>query len=244
MQTKYCSSCGAALMPTLRLCPACGGRSFSDQPVAVPTPAMTQTAPPSSGTMARVAAANQSISPIVGKSLPAPHGPRFIAACIDYFLLAVVSGILSLIANLAGLLGDNAPGGRLIAILAILISIGVPYAYFTVMHASDRQASWGKSLMSLTIMTLQGERLTQMQAFTRILLQSVIPVTGLVVLAMSVGGFAGSGNKGMESAALGAGAIGILVILIGPYLMVFFNPQHQSLYDRLCKTCVVRRANP
>jgi hypothetical protein len=26
--------------------------------------------------------------------------------------------------------------------------------------------------------------------------------------------------------------------------MVFFNPQHQSLYDRLCKTCVVRRANP
>jgi len=166
------------------------------------------------------------------------------AAFIDYFLLLVATGILSIIASLAGFVGDNAPGVKLVAILAILVSIGIPYAYFTIMHASDRQASWGKSLLGLTVITLQGERLTRMQAFSRILLQSVIPLAGVVIVLISVAGFASGGSKDMESAALAAALVAVLAVSLGPHLMMFFNPQHQSLYDVLCKTCVVRRTNP
>lgn len=238
MPKKYCSSCGTALMPTLRLCPSCGGRSFSDQPVSIAAPTKTPKVP-SAGPV------NPATPSAVGRKwVAAPHGSRFMAAFIDYFLLLVATGILSIIASLAGFVGDNAPGVKLVAILAILVSIGIPYAYFTIMHASDRQASWGKSLLGLTVITLQGERLTRMQAFSRILLQSVIPLAGVVIVLISVAGFASGGSKDMESAALAAALVAVLAVSLGPHLMMFFNPQHQSLYDVLCKTCVVRRTNP
>ena len=34
MDSKYCTDCGAGCMQTMRKCPACGNKSFSDSPLA------------------------------------------------------------------------------------------------------------------------------------------------------------------------------------------------------------------
>ena len=44
--------------------------------------------------------------------------------------------------------------------------------------------------------------------------------------------------KGVGTAAMG---IGVLVIAFGPYLTVFFTPQRQTLFDLICKTCVINK---
>lgn len=234
MVNKYCDNCSAQLMPTMKLCPSCGGRSFS---LTIPIP--------------KVSGANTAVTP--KKTLPHPtrtmfvpagHWRRLGASCIDALIVAIASGIP--IASAYFFMQAKRETGdiNIVAVLAILISIVAPYTYFTVLHSSDRSATYGKTAMGLILVTTQGERLTKIQAFVRVVLTALIPVIGLVLLGSSALGIAVQYKDDIQPSLIVAFIIGIFASCLGPYLTVFFNTKRQTLFDLICKTCVIKNTKP
>lgn len=58
MNNHFCTGCGKSLMGTMRICPYCGGKSFSNSPPSIPLPTQRQNvtasaAPPLTGAQVR-----------------------------------------------------------------------------------------------------------------------------------------------------------------------------------------------
>ncbi len=225
------------------MCPACGAKDFDANPPSAVSPVAA--APAYSAPAA--AATNQSFSPaapnFVGASksmVPASIGSRFVAYMIDAIILAVLSAIPVAIAYVLTLPTKN-QGFSIIMALGMLIGYIIPFVYFTVMPASEERATYGKKAMGLKLLTVQGERLSKSQAFIRVLLTMVIPMTGLLAITISLGGMA-VGYKDEFATSVGiAWLIAMPLIVFGPYVTAFFNPNKQTLYDMIVKTVVVKR---
>lgn len=147
---------------------------------------------------------------------------------------------VSLIANV----GAPVPGLGLFSGIGTLATLALPYLYFTLMHSSPKGATWGKAALGLRLITLQGEAVSKTTAFLRVLLQSVLPVCAYFVFAMSLGHILSQKLGWMDDALGWAALIGFLLIMLGPYAIVFFNPQRQTLFDQICKTRVVETKTP
>jgi uncharacterized RDD family membrane protein YckC len=94
--------------------------------------------------------------------------------------------------------------------------------------------------MGLRVVTVGGERLTGIQAFTRCLLTLLIPVAGWIFVGLTAAGTLGSDVEALKGVGVAALVLGILAISFGPYLTVFFNPHRQTLFDLMCRTMVIR----
>jgi len=68
----------------------------------------------------------------------------------------------------------------------------------------------------------------------------LLPIAGYVVLALSLVPMAANQNDAMNGAIAVAVVCGVVAILFGPFIMVYFNPQRQSLFDQICKTRVIK----
>jgi uncharacterized RDD family membrane protein YckC len=126
----------------------------------------------------------------------------------------------------------------------ILASVILPYLYFTLQHASSKRATIGKSAMGLIIVTVQGEQLSKLQALIRVVLTAVIPAVGIIILGLALAGMITRQSQELMSPLIIAMLVGVVAIYIGPFITVFFNKQHQTLFDMLCKTCVIKKPNP
>jgi len=234
MSGHFCTNCGKSLMPTMRICPECGNKSFS------PTqPAITRvSSQPFSGSI------NQSTnysgtSNIAANHLlmPASNGRRFIAAIIDG---AILSAIFALVAAIVGALfkdiGTSALGGFFWTYGSISYTINI--AYLTYTHSSDKEATIGKRTTGLRILTKQGERLSPFLAFGRAMLQVFLPIVGLLIVALSSASLSSAFN---DTAGGSIAIIGSLVVLIGPFITVLFTKDHLTVMDMICRTRVVMR---
>jgi len=235
MNFQYCSQCGSGLMRTMRMCPTCGGKVFGDSP-----PPNASFSPHASST-ATFGAALGKTALGAGQFEPAAHWNRFLAYVLDYVFILVVSFFVAFIATLMGTVGSLLPGASVVTGLGLLLGAALPFIYFTVLHASPKGASWGKSLLGLRVVTVHGERLTKTQSFIRILLQSLLPIAGYVVLAISLVPMAANESTEMNAALAVAALCGMVAIFIGPFIMVYFNPQRQTLFDQICKTQVIKK---
>ena len=77
----------------------------------------------------------------------------------------------------------------------------------------------------------------------RVMLTAFVSVCGLILLGLSVPGIAIQYKQEFHPSLFGASVIGIVAIYVGP-LLNFFNPQHQTLFDLMCKTCVIKNSKP
>jgi uncharacterized RDD family membrane protein YckC len=227
-------------MPTVRVCPQCGGRSFSSSPPSNPAPSRPSAAPtvqpPYSATPPSSVGLHKATTFEV-----AGHWRRVAAYTLDLVILTLFGSILY---ALALLLAKSTSGLNLATALALLVWIAIPYIYFTALHSGKRSATWGKAAVGLVLATEQGERLTQLQAFIRILLQTLLPVAAYIVLFLSFGGAFFQATEEMRSALILAIIVGFLAIAFGPFMTVFFNPRHQTLFDLICKTRVIKKPIP
>jgi uncharacterized RDD family membrane protein YckC len=239
MADKYCDKCSARLMPTMRVCPSCGCRTFSQTPPptqpSFATATNTNTTQPSSTIMPQPASV---------QFIPAGHWQRIGAAMIDAMIVAVISGIPIAIGYLFTFSRKTESGINIITVAMILISIVAPYCYFTILHSSARRATYGKVAMGLILVTAQGETLTKVQALVRVVLTALIPVSGLILLGLSAAGIAMQYKDELQSSLAIAIGIGILAIYFGPFATVYFNPKRQTLFDLICKTYVIKNTTP
>ena len=158
----FCSRCGIRVEEGNRFCQACG-QEVGDAVAAT------------------AAAASAIYPPVVGTphvSAPLQYGGfwvRFVAALVDGLILGipfwlVVIVLMSLFGGFGMMLHRNAVDPRaaaaLLAPMFMLFFLGmlgfvvVEWLYFAGMESSARQATFGKSVMSLRVTNYEGQRIS------------------------------------------------------------------------------------
>ena len=180
----FCSRCGAQVQEGNRFCQACGqevGAAVAAAPMAA------SAFPPPVAATARVSA-------------PLPYAGfwlRFAAYLIDGLILGipfwlVVVFLISMFGGFGILLHRNAPPdprdvAALIApmfmffFLGMLVFLLVQWLYFAGLESSERQATFGKSVMSLRVTNYEGQRISFGHATGRFFAKIV---SGLIPLAI------------------------------------------------------------
>ncbi len=234
MDKKYCDKCGVSLMQTMRMCSGCGNKSFSSSPVQPVKTTFIQS------NVSTYASSGVASHPNIGLLTPAGNWARLGAAIIDSFALTLLGfAIIAILGGLYFVTGSN--NSSPYAAIYYLLLLPLHFAYFTYFHSSIKQATWGKQVAGIKVVKVTGESLTASQAFVRCLVQYSLPILGYVAIALS---FAGAIGIFKDDGAAMAGMIvilGLIGVLVGPYITVFFNPQHQTLIDMICKTVVVKK---
>jgi uncharacterized RDD family membrane protein YckC len=237
MTSQYCSSCSNELMITMRVCPYCGSKSFS------PTLAQKNTNQPNN--LNTLSAGNQINNAQRGSSFknvtPAHYGKRFIASVIDTTFIAVLGGIFVGVAFLIGAPFSATNSLNPLVVLMFLLSLFVPYVYYTITHGSEKKATFGKLAMGLMLVTNTGEQVTKVTAFLRVVLTTLLPVCAAFVIGLSAAGMLINYTEELHPAIALASLIGILIIYIGPFATIFFNEKRQTLFDLICKTYVINK---
>jgi len=239
----------------MRMCPNCGNRAFSDSPPSTVSGGLKSIASQSGFNPARSNShqtRSQSGMPnpsgtasiYLTQFEPAGHWKRISASVIDAVLISVISGVP--IALSYGAIGARNPdaGPNLLVIVMVMLSFVIPYAYYTVLHGSPRKATFGKQAMGLWLVTVQGEQLTKIQAFIRILITALLPIGGIILLGLSAAGMVHQYKDDLQDSIVIAILIGVLLVYVVPFALVFFNPKRQTLFDMICKTCVINRPVP
>ena len=233
MSGHYCTGCGKSLMPTMRICPECGNKSFSPTQPAIAKPTGTTSfGQPNSAINAGTS--NAASGPAL---IAASNGRRFLAAMIDG---AILSAIFAMVAAIIGALfkggGESAIGAFFWAYGSISYTIHI--AYLTYTQSSVKEATIGKRTTGLRILTTQGERLSPYQAFGRALLQVFLPIVGIIFVALSTAGLSSLFNNEAGGA---IAIVGCLAVFIGPFITVFFTKNHLTVMDMICGTRVVMK---
>ena len=153
----FCSRCGQDVPEGTQFCRSCG------QEVGV-SAAAPQGDPP--------------ISAAVNISRPLSYAGfwlRFVAYLIDGLILGipfsiVVFGLFAMLGGFGIMMRHREVDPRaaaavfapmfLVFMLAMIFFIGLQWLYFAGMESSDRQATFGKSAMSLRVANLEGQRLS------------------------------------------------------------------------------------
>lgn len=247
MRSKFCTQCNTQVMTSLLICPSCGNRSFGDSPAVQPKPAgyAGVAAPPgpsisTAPVHVHASSVGQPFSSGAAAGLvPAHSGKRFFAYIIDYLIVTIAASIGGALVGLTSIggAGGTALGGGLLMLAVILL----PFIYFTYFHSTESGATIGKKAMKLKLITGTGTLVSAPVAFVRCLLTLVVPFVGYALIGLSTVSAIASGNEGMIGISAVAIVIGIFVAAFGPYLMIFFNSERQSLFDIICRTRVVER---
>jgi uncharacterized RDD family membrane protein YckC len=228
-------------MVTLKMCPTCGSKNIDSQ-APLPKSAVQQTImpTPSASTTNINSSTNNFVN--VGQGLifaPAPLGPRFLAFVIDTITVSIVASLPILFSYLVTLPFKEDAINPLAA-LGVLASLIAPYFYYTVMHAAPYSATLGKRWMGIKVVNVSGELLTRMQAFLRIMVTLLLPIAGGVAVTLSLGSMAMTYKDALQDSIILAILLALPLVVLGPYLLIFFNPLKQSLFDILMKTIVIK----
>lgn len=253
MGNIYCSACGNEVIRTMKLCPSCGQKNFQAAPPNLSITVQTSLANRSIGSPANQHTQHvSSAAPVINAPAsiqsgqqnplaftPAPYHKRLGAALIDVFIVTVATGIPIGVGYAA--LGSPSKDQSLdpLMIVMILASLFIPYLYYSLLHSSQEMATIGKRAMSLVVVTNQGERLTRLQAFIRIILTALLPIAGFILLVISAAGLATRFNEGLHESIGVALVLGLILIYVAPFMTVFFNKRRQTLFDMLCGTSVI-----
>ena len=181
---------------------------------------------------------------------PASFWWRALANFIDGLLLGTVavvllfvfggSSLLALIAAASGGSSASQLGPAIIGLAGayllwfLVVTIG-SWLYYTLLEGSERQGTLGKMACGLFISNLNGERITSGQANGRF--WSKIGVSIAIALVFGVISVPFGANSPIGQLLNFAYYLAVLYT----YLMVFFTPRKQSLYDQISGTLVWKR---
>jgi len=237
----------------MKLCPSCGQKVFQSMPIGNNASAAARSKQRATHLTSGTQSPTQNNSSLIAKTQapqlsigfePAGHLKRLLAALIDSALVALIAGVPIGVAY--AILGNKeaADSPNPLMVVMILASLIVPYVYYTVLHGSGRQATVGKNVMGLILVTTHGEQLTKLKAFIRIILTALLPVAGIALLGVSALGVATRWHETLYESIGVALGLGFLAVYVGPFITVFFNPRRQTFFDMLCGTCVIKKPVP
>jgi uncharacterized RDD family membrane protein YckC len=179
----FCTACGSQLNEGMRFCQQCGRPVSSEQSAAPPMPP-TPEAPPAYAAPAAYTPPPTYAATPVPPVIPAPRYAgfwlRFVANLIDGLIIGIpatvifgicfmASGGLALLSGLKASPDQNVDPATVIARLAplfamyaifFLVSMILGWLYFAGMESSARQATLGKSAISLRVTDAKGSRMT------------------------------------------------------------------------------------
>jgi uncharacterized RDD family membrane protein YckC len=177
--------------------------------------------------------------PAVTQFTYAGFGVRVIAFALDYVIIAVY---LFLLAAAAFALNTVSPStlpdlfsSQFSAHLSAFILVTLPVTlYFAILQSSSWRATWGKRVMHLNVLRTDGARLSFPRALLRTALQ-FIPweLSHTLIWQLRF-------DPNSSSLWLTLGFILVWVILIANLLSLIFTDKHQTLYDLLAGTIVVK----
>lgn len=226
MAIIHCTECGAQLMPTMRICPQCGGRSFSD---------FAPIFPPES----------QQEHDAVGASAPAPNTPHELASqgtrLLAYFIDVVL--INTALIALSRLISSEPSADSLQSLthhfirvleLGVVLFLG----YFTFLEASAPGGSLGKRIFGLSVVDKAGEYLRVGQSFGRALVHFVLSQLWLLgPLAIAA---ARVTDDSVEMFLVFAG----FALSTGPFIVALFDANRRTVVDRIYQHQVVKKKRP
>lgn len=143
MAVKYCSDCGTSVMETMRFCPQCGHRIFSQSPVQLKASKPSQPFSNNSQT-------NNSSS---GYSY-AGFWERFAAAMVDTCLSGLANLLIGFIFGLILTTGGVNVGGSRAQAFCYLLGLLVIALYYILMESSSNRATYGKQWLGLEVTNL------------------------------------------------------------------------------------------
>ena len=234
MKNLFCEACGQSTLANMLICPQCGGRKFSS--VAPVSPRSVEPSPNQSPNQTPGTPKSDLNKPALNGN-PAKHLPRFFAAIID----SVLSQGAVYIAALAVSLFGNPQTPEAIFALYFILGFIIYNLYYSLQHSSTSQATVGKRLMGLKLVTLKGERVSLGLAVLRIILPSIVFISGTAIFAIVATPMVllAEGAPELQIGAMSAFVAIYLVLLFVPLLMVFGNTAHKTLFDIICKTRVI-----
>jgi uncharacterized RDD family membrane protein YckC len=241
MSHNFCQNCSARLMVTLKMCPSCGSKNIDSQ---MPQPKGTIQQVTSSTINSSASTINSTPASTVNSGqgtnfAPAPLGPRFLAFVIDTIAVSI-AGSLPILFSYLITLPFKEDAINPLAALGVLASFAAPYIYYTAMHATPYCATLGKRLMNIKIINTSGVGLTKMEAFLRVILTLLLPITGGLAVILTLGSMAMTYKEAMQDSIILAIVLALPFVFLGPYLLILFNPLKQSLFDVIMKTIVIK----
>lgn len=145
MHNQFCSGCGKSLMGTMRICPYCGGKSFSNSPPSIPVPNQSQKA-------------TISTAPHVGAQVR--PWVRYWARTLDICLLTIPIGLL--LGIFAPLFVMQKNNDALLGIVALFL-----YVFVEALLLSSFGTTPGKWLFKIQLAHASGNPISYAQALTR-----------------------------------------------------------------------------
>jgi uncharacterized RDD family membrane protein YckC len=199
----------------------------------------------------------------VKASVPAGFWLRAVAWLIDYVVLSIAGGVLSLVfggsmlgvltavQNSSGSLEDLDP-----AVLASLFSgYGVLFLatgllgwlYYAILESSERQGTLGKMALGLVVTDLEHKRIGFGRATARVFVKGLLPILlGTIYVFILAGLIAGSALNGTSDPQAYIGTVvfssfALVILFLVPYFMAGWTKRKQTLFDMVTGTLVLRK---
>ena len=229
---NYCQSCGTAVLPTMLICPACGGQTFSQTKPLLSSPENTLD---NSGS---TTLSQNTVQDGHSSYLAAKHFPRLIAAIVDSVIVSLVGTIINVIATDFSY-SQLGPSIGMSTLLGFFFTL----AYFSFMHSGSKQATLGKIIMGLKLIKDSGEPVNLSLAFWRAALPSALFIGGSAIYVVVLAPFLimTDGTGAAQDNLVIIAILAFFALLMIPHLLIFGNPEHKSLYDKICNTKVVQK---
>jgi uncharacterized RDD family membrane protein YckC len=168
---------------------------------------------------------------------------RVLSFSLDYLVLALY---LALVVALGVVFNTTAPGlaravfgspalGQGIGFLLVTLPVTL---YFALLESSAYQATWGKRRMGLRVIGADGKRVSFGRALARVVFKFV-PWELSHTLIWQI-----SASPQSPPPAITAGFILVWLLVGANLLSLVLSRNHQTLYDRLAGTYVVRSEQP
>jgi uncharacterized RDD family membrane protein YckC len=135
MANKFCEKCGCLVMQTMRMCPECGAKSFSD----VPKTSIKNPSPSS------VSLTNSQGNTYAG------FWERFAAASIDTCIGGLANIVIGFVVGLMLTTGGVNVAGTRAQAFCYLLGIVVMACYYSLMESSNKRATFGKECLGLVV---------------------------------------------------------------------------------------------
>jgi uncharacterized RDD family membrane protein YckC len=237
----FCTSCGLESPQKILICPQCGNKAFSSAKLEG-----VKNNIGASDTTRNFRLNNANNGSILRRSNdqyePAANAKRFGAATID---LTLIWGIVFCLNFILIILFDFKLEDAGYVKTSMLISMIVPSLYFSLQHSGIGQATIGKRLLGLKIITDMGDRISFGLALWRSILPSIIFISItmvyflLVAVAWLPATFIFQTNQATSDFAVATLVILYVMLIFLPTALLFFNRKRKTLYDVICATRVV-----
>lgn len=112
---------------------------------------------------------------------------RFVAYFVDNIILQVVTFIVQFVIGMALVFVEDETLAIMITVFMVIVSVAISFGYYTFFHGNPNyQATPGKMLMKLRVITAEGEDVSYLRAFGRVwgaMLSGLLLAIGYIMAA-------------------------------------------------------------